>query len=265
MKVLKLHFAFDSSPPSIVVPLFYNHKINIMKSLLIICSTIFIYSISFSQKTKVNEIALSTTFVWNKTTILNSYSGARAKDITGNALSSGININYSRSIFKDFYTKIGIGYFKQKFGVQRPFDLKQTVVTASILYSTKYYLYKNLHYFFGLGYEKALRHDYNLHFCLTYNRFDTYNQEYKHNFSDDYLGNINPQIEKQNYHFGQSLISQFGVSKKMYKNYKIGLDLLVPLKNKWRKDEIFREDSNEFYGSGFSIGGSINLIYSFNK
>ena len=66
---------------------------------------------------KVNVIGVSVPVIWNKTTIFNSYSGARAKNITGEAISNGINLNYSRTIYKSFFAKVGVGYFKQKFGI----------------------------------------------------------------------------------------------------------------------------------------------------
>ena len=238
-----------------------------MNKLLLIYLCVFCnLNFCFAQNKKINEVAFSSTFIWNNTTIFNSFSGARGKDITGNALSNGFNINYSKSIYKNFYGKIGIGYFNQKFGIKRPFDFKETVIDTKLLYSTKNYSYKNINYFIGVGYQKAISKKIDLHTSLTYNFYNTYKQVYKTSGEKiNSLGNSNKQIENQKYYQGENLIFQLGASKQIYKNYKIGVDVLMPFKDKWRKDEIFREDSNEFYGSNFSIGTSINLVYSFNK
>jgi hypothetical protein len=200
--------------------------------------------------------------IWNKTTIYNSYSGARAKDITGNAISNGINLNYSRTIYKNLFAKIGAGYFKQKFGMQRGFDYEETHTISGLYYSTEYYSYSTLTYFGGVGYNTIIGEKYNLRFLAAYNFFNTYKQEFKHDFNG-LPGNINPQIRKDSYAFGSSIVLQPGISRPLYKNFRIGIDILLPVYNKWRKDKIFREDMNEFYGSDFSIGGSINFIYHF--
>lgn len=236
-----------------------------MKHLIIIF--IFFYSSvnSYCQNTKVNELAISSTFIFNNTTIFNSYAGARAKDKSGNALSNGFDIAYSKSFYKGFYSKAGIGYFNQKFGIIRGFDFRETVTTTGLGYSTKDYRYKNLNFLIGLGYTKSLSKGYDLNFCVTYNYLNTFQQEYKHTGARIFLGNINPQLEYDNYHFGSLINLQAGVNKNLYKNLKFGIDLVLPVSTRWRKDEIFREDVDEFYSSNFLIGGSINLIYSFNK
>lgn len=264
LNIKKYHIAFDTSPPPYNCTFIIYHKLYIMKSLSIILFIISLNLVCFSQASTINEFGLSTSLIWNKTTIFNSYSGARAKDITGTALSNGINLNYSRSIYKNFHAKVGIGYFKQKFGIIRGFDFKETVITTGLGYSTKYYQYKNLQYTLGIGYNKLLTKNYVIKLCATYNYLNTFQQEFRHTLSGA-LGNTNPQIRKENYYFGSYFNLEGGVSKKVYKKFSVGLDILFPVYIKWRKDEIFREDFNEFYGSDFSIGTSINLIYSFNK
>lgn len=235
-----------------------------MKSFLI-AVTILISKISFCQSEKINEVALSTNFVWNNTTIFNSYAGARAKDISGNAWSNGVNLNYSKTLYKNFYAKIGIGYFKQKFGIVRGFDFEETVTLTGLGYSTKYYHYKNIQYIIGAGYIKPLPKNYILNFGATYNYLNSFQQEFRNTGSSNFLGNRNPQKRDDNFHFGSYLNFQIGVKKNFYKKISLGLDLICPVYNKWRKDEIFREDVNEFYGSNFLIGTSINLIYQIKK
>ena len=55
---------------------------------------------------------------------------------------------------KIFFARIGVGYFKQKFGINRPFDFDETGGPSSnLLYFTKYYSYSTLNYFGGVGYQ----------------------------------------------------------------------------------------------------------------
>lgn len=246
-----------------------------MKKLRLLLFTIMFANFTtlcFGQNVQINEIAISPTLVWNKTTIYDIYSGARAKNKTGTALSSGINLNYSKTIYKNFYAKIGIGYFNQKFGVHRGFDFEETVTGTGLFYSTEYYSYHTLNYLGGIGYSillsknksKILPKNSGVRLLAVYNIYNTYKQEFKHdgNFSG---GNINPQMRKKNYSLGSSIILQAGINRPLHKNFSIGLDILLPVYNKWRKDNIFRENMDEFHGSDFLIGSSINFIYHLNK
>lgn len=236
--------------------------------LLIFFSTIIKYSVA--QEKRFQELSISQTFIWNKTTIYDTYSGARASNKTGTAISNGINLNYSKTIYKNFYAKIGFGYFKQKFGIHRGFDFEQPVVSAKVFYTTKYYSYYLIHYFGGIGYNKVisknrgkiLPKNSGFRFLVIYNFFNTYKQDFKHDFDRNLLGNPNPQIRKDNYSFGSSIGLQAGINRPVYKNFGIGLDILLPVYNNWRKDKIFKENMSEFHGSDFSIGTSINLIYN---
>ncbi len=209
--------------------------------------------------------------IWNKTKIYDIYSGARATNKTGTGTSYGINLNYSKTICRNLFAKVGIGYFKQKFGIHRGFDFKETNTVTGLFYTTKFYSYHSLNYFGAIGYNKILSKNTGkilpknsgFRFLAVYNFFDTYKQGFKHDFDNVFLGNVNPQIRKDNYSFGSSIVLKAGVNRSLYKNWGVGLDLLIPVYNRWRKDKIFRENMNEFYGSDFSIGSSVSFIYHF--
>lgn len=61
---------------------------------------------ALAKKAQISEMAISPVLVWNKTTVFDIYSGARAANKTGNAVSTGININYSRTIYKNFFVNL---------------------------------------------------------------------------------------------------------------------------------------------------------------
>ncbi len=107
---------------------------------------------AFCQNQKVNELGITGTYIWNKTTIFNVLSGARAKNITGEAFSSGFNLNYSRTIYKNFFVRVGVGLFNQRFEIVRPFGFAQTAgIPIKILFSTRYYYYSTINYSGGGG------------------------------------------------------------------------------------------------------------------
>lgn len=224
---------------------------------------------SFCQSLPVNEISLIQTWIYNKTTIYDIYSGARARNKTGTAISNGVNLNYSRTIYRNFYAKIGFGYFKQKFGIHRGFTFEETTIFTRLFYTTNNYSYHTLNYFGGIGYNKILSKSKSkilpknsgFRFLAVYNFFNTYKQEFKHDFDGNLFGNSNPQIRKDDYSLGSSFVLQAGINRPIHKNFGVGLDIVVPVYNGWRKDKIFKENMNEFHGSDFSIGTSVNLIY----
>lgn len=238
--------------------------------LISLISVIFCFTKSekaFCQTQKVNELGITGTYIWNKTTIFNVYSGARAKNITGEAFSSGFNLNYSRTIYKNFFARVGVGLFNQRFEIVRPFDFDQIPAGTKILFSTNYYTYSTLNYLGGGGYNWRLR-KYNLRLFGLYNFFRTYKQEFKSNANDIFTstyGIANPQIRKDKYTFGHSFLMQVAIKRNFGKNFGVELSAVLPVYTRWRKDEIFKEDTNEFYSPDASFGGAFSFIYQFNS
>lgn len=244
-------------------------KTNVMKRLLLLI--IFSSAIKFSvaQTNRFQEISVTQSFIWNKTTIYDTYSGARARNKTGKAWSYGTNVNYSFGLNKKLYANAGIGYFNQRFGIHRGFDFYEPNVVTGLFYTTKNYSYKSFTYFGGIGYRiqlvgmktKVLPENTEVRFLALFNIYNTFQQEFDNGgYHDPYYGN--PQKRRNSYYYGTSLFLKGGLVRPIYKNFKIGVDLAVPVYNRWRKDEIFRENTSDFHGTDFSIGTSINLIYN---
>jgi len=213
-----------------------------------------------AQKEPKNVIGISVPVVWNSTKIYNSYSGARGKDISGTAFSNGINVTYERMINTNLFAVIGIGKYKQKFGIQRPFDYDDP--STNLLYWTDRYYYECIQYTGGIGYKYEISEKYNLKGLLTYSRFDTYRQEFIPQYTSIEAGGKS-QVETKKYSFGKSVILTGKVSRSLTKNIGIGVDLLLPFYNRWRKDLIFREDTDQFYGSKLNVGFGITASYKF--
>lgn len=209
----------------------------------------------FGQKNKKGELGISVPVVWNTTEIYNSYSGARAKNISGCAMSYGANLTYSKNIYKSFFATIGIGYFMQKFGIKRPFDYNDPA--TNLLYWTDNYYYQCLQYIGGIGYNHTLNKNYQLTGTLTYNQFNTFRQVFKPDW-----GSPDAQVENKKYSFGKSIIISGGVNRTLTKRLSIGINILFPVYNQWRKDIIFRENANEFHDSKIVIGAAITASFS---
>lgn len=235
----------------------------------ILLLTFFNYSIA--QNKRVNEIAATGTYIYNKVTVFDIYSGARARNRTGTVIGNGANLSYARTIYKNFYAKVGFGYFDQTFGIHRGFNFKETVTQTKLFYTTKHYSYYSLNYSGGIGYNaliskgksKILPKNSAFRFLLAYNRFNTYKQVFEHDYGGNLFGNPNPQIRKDVYLLGSSVVLQTGLNVPVYKGFGIGIDLVAPVYNRWRKDEIFKDDMSEFHGADFSIGSSISINYNF--
>ena len=238
--------------------------------LLVVFSTTNRFAVA--QTNKFQELSISQLFIWNNTTIYDTYSGARASDKTGKAWSNGTNVNYSFGLYKKVYANIGIGYFNQSFGINRGFDFYEPNVVTGLFYTTKKYSYKSFNYFVGIGYRvkiknkkgKVLPVNSEVRFSAIGNFYNTFQQEFDNGgYHDPYYGN--PQRRNSNYQYGTSIHLKAGIVRPIYKKLKIGIDLIVPAYNRLRKDEIFRESTTEYHGVDFSIGTSINLIYNFKN
>lgn len=225
---------------------------------------------AFGQTNKIQELSVSQLFLWNNTTIYDTYSGARASNKTGNAWSYGTNANYSFGLTKKLFVAVGLGYFNQRFGVNRGFDFYEPNNVTGLFYTTKKYSYKSFNYFGGIGYRvkikkikgKIIPVNSEVRFSAIANFYNTFQQEFQHDFGANFLGNPNPQTRNNSYQYGTTIQLKAGVVRPIYKKFKIGIDLVMPVYNKLRKDEIFKENPQEYHGVNFSIGASVNLIYN---
>ncbi|MBL7727555.1 MAG: hypothetical protein JNM68_07720 [Dinghuibacter sp.] len=226
-----------------------------------------------AQKEKFREISVSQLFIWNKTTVNDVYGGARASDKTGNAWSNGSSIHFSFGLNQKLYASLGVGLFNQQFGIQRGFDFYEPNNVTGLFYSTKKYGYKSVHYSGSIGYRKkagarlakSFLKKTEARLSATYNLYQTYRQEFTHDFGSNFLGNPNPQIRKANYRYGTSVALNAGLVNPVFKSLSMGVQLVVPVYNRWKKDAIFRDAANEYHGADFSSGACIQLIYNLNR
>lgn len=115
----------------IILHIIINPSINHEKIHSATLTLMFLFSIQVvaQNREEKNGINISVPAVWNKTEIFNSYSGAKAKNISGSAMSYGINLSYSRTIGHNLFAVIGLGFYIQNFGIECPFDM--TILTLT--------------------------------------------------------------------------------------------------------------------------------------
>lgn len=223
-----------------------------MRPQLISITFLFISYWSIAQNKKHNEWSVSVPIVWSKAEITNVYGPSR--QIGGSAWSYGVNTFYSRIIYKGLFAKTGLGYFKQSFGIQRPFDYPGP---TQPLYTTRSYHYHSWHFIIGLGYLIELEKTSSLKSTVTYNIYQSFKQTYKPQTQNP------PLVNKDQFHFGRSVIFSAGFCQKVDERISLGLDLLLPVYTRWRMDKQFRENTNEYYGPEKIIGLAISGSYKF--
>jgi hypothetical protein len=225
-----------------------------MKSinLLTACTFLSLFVVA-QKKAGPNQLGFSLPVIRNNTSITNDYGLVRTFE--GAALSYGLNLHYSRKIYKGLSLRSGIGYFRQKFGVQRPFNYDDF---TNLLFYTKHYHYDNIHWLLGLGYEYRLSSKYALTGDLTYNGL----YAYRGTFTPDFQGR-KPQVVKNDFSFGRMVNIGLGLNRTLCRRFSVGAGILLPVYTQWRKDNIFWENDHDFYASISNIGMNISFNHHF--
>lgn len=222
-------------------------------------------------KGKKNKVSVSVPFLWSRYEVTNLYGIYGAdKQSSGESWSNGVNTTYSRKIFRGLFVTAGIGYFKQNFDFSksripnggsfrisnsRPFDY---ISPVSLLFSTKSYSYTNYHFILGIGYNYPISAKLDIEGSITYNQMNTYKQKY-------YPDNVSyaPQVSRLHYLFSKSFVISVGGEWKLNPKISTGINVIIPLSIKYRKDSIFKENTSEYFMPKSSLGISLSINYHF--
>lgn len=225
---------------------------------LIFCAFILLITIPVkgypqTYKDSLKAIGISIPIIWNNSETPQSSSGNNNYK-SGDAISYGININHKGTIYKNLFMIVGIGYFKQVFGIHRPFKFDDP---TKLSFYTKLYEYDNIQFLAGLGYLKHLKNNYSINCSLTYNHFISFKQTY----TPEYLSNSsfqNSQINYKTVSIGRIINVNLGIEKALTKRFSIELDATLPLLTHWGIDEMFLK--NYYYDNSQQIGRNIFSI-----
>lgn len=226
--------------------------------LLVICTK----SYSQNNTDEVNKIGISLPVVLNNSQGVFYALGSR-KEPTGKGISWGINLNYSKSIYKNLFGIIGVGYFKQSFGIERPFNYITPDGSKPLVY-TKKYVYNSVHFSIGIGYKKNVTKCLSIKGAVLYNWYSSYAQKYA---PKNYFAGVS-QINHKPLSIGNMINLNFGVEKRLNKKISLGFDFLLPLLIHWNNDAIFYKlgyanDEGQIAHNKFSIGASVSCNYHF--
>jgi hypothetical protein len=214
------------------------------------------------QNSKLKTIGISIPVIWNKSEGT-YYALGRRINPEGKAVSYGLNIVYKRTLYKNLFGIAGIGYFRQKFGIQRPFDFTPPDSIKPVFY-TKKYMYNTIQLTLGIGYQLPISNALALNGAISYNLYNSYRQKYAPVFFfEDYR-----QINHKSIALGSMINATVGGEIKLTKKVSAGIDLIIPVSTNWNNDEIFfrynnADDTQQIGRTKSSYGAAIICNYHF--
>lgn len=214
-------------------------------------------AISQTEKTK-GSIGVSIPVIWNNSEAT-YYQLGSPKYRSGNAISYGLNINYSYPFYKSVYGKIGVGYFKQTFGIIRPFNYDSPIQFG---WATNSYNYYNAHLYGGIGYKRAVSKGIFINGNVTYNQYYSFRQKYINGSP------VSSQVNHKSIGIGRMVNFNIGVKRNIAQKISFGVDAILPVSTHWNSDEIFinngySTNEQQIARNKFSIGAAISCYYHF--
>lgn len=223
------------------------------------------YNYLFAQKNKSyslrSQLGISIPAIWNNSRAT-YYTLGNPQHPSGNAMSYGVNINWSNIIYRNLFGVIGIGYFKQAFNIKRPFDYTAPDSTKPLVY-TKNYAYYNIHWLVGIGYKKAITKNIAFDAIISYNSYHSYKQRY----TQQYFPGTN-EVYKKSLSIGNMINLTGEVETSITNRISVGGSIILPVYTKWNDDEKFinnfyTDDEQQIGRNKFSIGGAVSYYYRF--
>jgi hypothetical protein len=217
------------------------------------------YLSAASQTVKMkSSISVSIPVIYNNSEA-SYYQLGGAKFRRGKAASYGLNIAYSHALYDGVYGKLGVGYFKQSFGIIRPFRYESSL---DLLYSTNSYHYDNVQLFCGIGYKLILKKWILLNGNITYNQYYSYRQKYINHSP------VPSQVNHKSLSLGRMINLEFGEERRISKKVSIETNIVFPVFTNWNNDEIFinnyySSDEQQIARNKFSAGITVSCNYNF--
>ena len=221
-----------------------------------------IFFVCSAQHLEKNSICISTPVIWTHAEAL-FFSLGNPRYSGGTTTNYGINLQYSRSIYKNFSGQIGVGYFNQSFNIERPVRYEDATSTNR-LYYTQSYSYDNLHLIVGINYAKNIVNtSYIANAGISYNYLHSYRQKYV-----IYKTTGTQQINHKSMPLGDIINLNFGLERYIGKEFSIKISGIFSLYTKWRNDETFfksqySDDSQQAAINKYSIGTAFSVNYNF--
>lgn len=181
-------------------------------------------------RVRKGELSIASPFIWN-----NSYSTSYSSGniLEGKAISNGVNVKYAKDIFSSFYVEAGLGYLRQRFDINRPFNYKTPDGSLPLVATTEY-SYDNLQLIAGIGYRQPIGLDWAGVAGVQYNCFQSFRQRYH----QSYFPGQN-EVQKRNFGIGEMITIRAGMERFVGENLSVNLTLLAPIHQSWKNDDMF--------------------------
>lgn len=214
-------------------------------------------AVSQSRENSAN-IGISIPVIWNNAEAT-YYQLGSPKYPSGKATSYGINVNFNWPLYKGIYGKIGIGYFKQNFGIKRPFLYESPVY---LLYSTDSYHYDNAQIYGGIGYKWNISNFTFLNGYVIYNQYYSIRQKYVN------LSPVSSQVSHKSISLGRIANIELGAGRRISEKVSVAANIVFPFYIHWNNDEIFinnyySNDEQQIARNRFSLGAVFSCYYNF--
>jgi hypothetical protein len=234
-------------------------------ALILVFSSLNFSCFSQEKNSQENSIKLSLPVIWTEANGI-YYSLGNKKTPSGKGIGFGIVANYNRTLYKNWYASIGLGYFNQKFNIIRPFEFDGDTLTKP-LYSTKEYNYQSALLNLGLGYGYCLNTKVKLNGAASINMLQSFRQNYTPTGYSGYQHKTT-QVNKKNWNIGYFANVALGAEYQLSKKISVGFDAILPFITKWKQDKIFIEsgfgaDAEIIAENKSSIGTAISCTYHF--
>ena len=236
------------------------------------CSLVILFSFLLTGRCLgQSSLSLSVPLLWGDVQVKDNWTPSTAPNykeyLVGSSVSSGIRLHgsFQPGPFiknKNILFDIGVGYFYQRFNVNRPFNYRS--MNEPIFY-TDHYSYLCYHGDVGLTYKHSINPEkYFLTYNVTYRIFKSFQQNYTPTYSTGTEGFFT-QLDRRHIDFGKMVSLGVGVNRRLSNQFSIGASAIAPLYIRWRNDAVFNDDPTTLYRPGIILGVSLSVSYNFKR
>ena len=224
------------------------------------CISLSLMFLITSNSDAQSNLEVSVPFIYSWVKVANNWSPPTA--VHRKDAYQGASLGYGATILYSFYpdllgrhsninVNVGIGYFKQRFNLQRPFDYNSPVEPV---FYTDHYAYDCWQAILGLSYNYPVGAHYSLSGDLSY--------QWMRSFRQRYTPRANPaETSHRQIDFAGMLVLAIGLNRDLGQRFLLSAQLLAPVHTRWRNDKIFKDDPTAFSKPRFSVGSAIGLAY----
>jgi hypothetical protein len=252
-------------------------NVTFVKYLLLILLSVFTITSELYAQRNTNCLEIEPFIRWDKyPTFTNDINVIARYQLAIRGRSWGINTNYKIVDHKKRYFKFGLGYYRYSFnqiisthrtfgeGDRRVIDYPTTL---GLVLVTDRYSYNTINMNLGIGNHIKLNKEMNLLFGANFKNHFTFSQYYHLPYDNSFIPQRELQI-KNNYktfkkrYFGLGADLNIGILKSIG-DLNIGPNLIIPVYDNWRQDDIFPTENNSASRNKWFSGIGVGIICNY--